>query len=299
MEIQTIRLTETAQLKTYVPDSEIGYGIHRKRPGILLAPGGAYLIHATREREGVALEFLAKGYAVFVLEYSLGFSSREVKEQGAAALDTDARYPLPVLEMMEAIHYAKGHCEQLNLDPSRLFLMGFSAGAHVCASCGVFWNSPEFTSRLRFVPQGDELRVSGMVLCYPLLNPSPEKVLELNDTNNKDARLVKEFLFQTRTPSQEQLDAVNLVKHVDSFTIPAFLWHSIDDPIVYAVDTTRFVLSLQQHGVNCEYHLFDKGGHGLGLANAIYAQNEAEVQPDLAVWTELAHKWMERKKQNN
>lgn len=88
MKTDTIRISEHAQLKTYIPDPEIGYKLYKKRPGIILAPGGAYLIHATREKEGVALEFLAKGYNVFLLEYSLGFSSREAKEQTSGKLDT-------------------------------------------------------------------------------------------------------------------------------------------------------------------------------------------------------------------
>lgn len=296
MELKTIPLSETARLLAYIPDPEIGYRVYRKRPGILLAPGGAYLIHATREREGVALEFLAKGYNVFILEYSLGFSSREVKESGAAQLDASARYPDPVLEMLEAIHYVKTHCEAFHLDASRLFLLGFSAGGHLCASCGVFWNAESLQKRLSFLPAPEELRVTGMILCYPLINPYPEKMLALNDPANPEAKLVREFLFQTQNPSQAQKDAVNLIKHVSPSAIPAFIWHSVDDPVVYAADTTRFVLALQENNVDCEYHLFDRGGHGLALASKPYARNPDEIQPDIAIWTDLAHKWMERQK---
>lgn len=296
MEIKTIPLSGQARLRAYVPNAEIGYRLPRKRPGIILAPGGAYLIHATREKEGAALEFLAKGYNVFLLEYSLGFSSREVKEGGAQALDSAARYPLPVLEMMEAIHYVKEHREDLNLDASRLFLMGFSAGAHVCASCGVFWDSPHLTRQLSFTPAAEELRATGMVLCYPLLNPTPERTVEINDPAAPDTKFVREFLFQTQAPSREQRNAVDLAKQVTPAAIPAFLWHSADDPVVSAVDSTRFVLAMQRSGVNCEYHLFESGGHGLALANVVYAHGPEDVRPDIAVWTGLAHRWMTKQK---
>lgn len=296
MEVKTISLTGSARMTAYIPDPAVGYRMSRRRPGILLAPGGAYLIHATREKEGVALEFLAKGYNVFILEYSIGFPSREAKEQGAAALGTSARYPAPVLEMMEAIHYVKAHCDELNLDASRLFMMGFSAGAHVCASCGLFWNRPAFTKQLRFIPQPEELKVAGMVLCYPMLNPTPEKVLEINDPVRADAALMKEFLFQTQTPSRQQMDAVDLTKQVTADAIPAFIWHSTDDPVVYAADSTRFVLAMQQNGVRCEYHLFEFGGHGLALANKVYAHSPDEIQPDIANWTAMADRWMENQR---
>lgn len=291
-----IKLNNTAHIRAYIPEAEVGYQYYKKRPAIILAPGGAYLIHATREKEGVALEFLAKGYNVFILEYSIGFSTREVKESGLDKLDTTTRYPIPVLEMMETIHYIKEHSEEYNTDTSHLFLMGFSAGAHVCASCGIFWNDVKFTKLLSFEPKREELKVSGMVLCYPLINPCPEKELVLNDPKNKDTKLITEFLFQTQTPTQAQKDAVNLVNHVNPTTISTFIWHSIDDPIVYTIDTTRFILALQQNNINCEYHLFDRGGHGLALANKTYARNHDEIQPDIAIWTSLAHKWMEKQK---
>lgn len=295
MQTATINLPDNALLKTYIADPEIGYQLYKKRPGIILAPGGAYLIHATREKEGVALEFLAKGYNVFLLEYSLGFSSREAKEHGSEKLDTDFRYPTPVLEMMEAVHYIKGHAGVLNTDIDHLFLLGFSAGGHLCASYGVFWNSPEFIEKLSFKPAPDELKVTGMILCYPLINPLPDKELELTNPDNPDTKLMKEFLYQTQSPTQEQKNTLNLIKHVTSNTLPAFIWHSVDDPIVNCADTTRFILELQEHGVNCEYHLYDHGGHGLGLANEIYARNESEIQPDIAIWTRLADKWMKNK----
>jgi len=293
VEITTIKLNDTASIKAYVADAAIGYKKYKKRPAIILAPGGAYLIHATREKEGIALDFLAKGYSVFILEYSLGFSSREAKESGLEELDTAARYPEPVLEMMETIHYLKEHSEEFNLDSKRLFMLGFSAGAHVCASCGVFWNSSNFTKKLSFIPTENELKVSGMILCYPLINPSPETTVAINDPNNKDTRLVNEFLYRTQSPSKEQRDAVNLTKWVTSETIPTFIWHSTDDPVVHSVDTTRFVLVLQEHRIDCEYHLFTKGGHGLALANEVYAHNQYDIQPDIAIWTSMAKKWMD------
>ena len=41
----------------------------RKKPAILILPGGAYRWTSPREAEPVALRFLAKGWAAFVLDY--------------------------------------------------------------------------------------------------------------------------------------------------------------------------------------------------------------------------------------
>ena len=295
MNIQTFHLNDTARLTAYIADAEIGYRLFRKRPGIILAPGGAYLMHATREKEGVAVEFLAKGYNVFLLEYSLGFSSREVKESGADSLDTDHRFPRPLIEMLEAIHYVRQNADTMNTDGSRLFLLGFSAGAHLCGSAGVFWNTPVYTGQLSFTPEGNELKAAGMVLCYPMLNASPNRIMDINNPNTVDGRLVKEFMYQTQAPTQEQIDAYDLTRHISKDAVPTFIWHSTDDPVVDSRDSTRFILALQDAGIDCEYHLYDRGGHGLGLANKVYARSESEIIPEIAVWTTMADNWMSRR----
>ena len=294
LQIQRQALNDSASLTAYVADPEVGYRLYRKRPGILLAPGGAYLMHATREKEGVALEFLAKGYNVFLLEYSLGFSSREVRETMPPQLDTNHRFPLPLLEMLRSIHIIKERADEWNTDASRLFLMGFSAGGHLCGAAGVFWNDPAYVSQLPFTPVGDELKAAGMVLCYPLMNACPKEILSINAPDNSEAMLIRDFLYGARNPDQSQIDALDLTKHVTKDTVPTFLWHSIDDPVVLPKDSTRFILAMQEAGVECEYHLYDRGGHGIGLANRIYAHNDSEIMPDLAAWTTMADAWMER-----
>lgn len=294
MNIQSVILNGNARLTAYIPDAAVGYQIFRRRPGIVLAPGGAYLMHATREKEGVAIEFLSKGYNVFLLEYSVGFSSREVKESGVTSMDTKNRFPLPLLQLFKAIHIIKQKAEAWNTDADRLFLLGFSAGGHLCGSAGVFWNKREYWEQLSFTPTKEELKTTGMILCYPMLNASPKRTLDINRQGSMDATLLKEFLYQTQTPTQEQMDALNLTKHISKDTIPTFIWHSIDDPVVDAADSSRFILALQEMGIDCEYHLFDYGGHGLALANEVYARNDSENQPEIAEWTSLADKWMKR-----
>ena len=294
MRIEKISLSRGANLTIYQPEAAVGYNLFRRRPGIILAPGGAYLMHATREKEGVALEFIARGYNVFLLEYSIGFSSREAKESGLDQLDTAHRFPAPLLEMFETIHYVRQNANNLNTDSSRLFLLGFSAGGHLCGSAGVFWNREEYIRELSFVPKGEELKATGMVLCYPMLNARPKRTLEINAPESLDARLLGEFLYKTTEPTPEQIQALDLTRQVTADTVPAFIWHSIDDPVVDATDSTRFTLAMQEAAVNCEYHLFSFGGHGLGLASKTYARTPEEIRPDLAIWTDLADAWMSR-----
>lgn len=90
--------------------------------------------------------------------------------------------------------------------------MGFSAGGHLYVSYGVFWNTEKFVNQLSFYPKKDELKVSGIVLGYPLLNS--DKIFMLNRPDNLDGKLMKEFIFKTPNFTQKQKDQVNLIKHV-------------------------------------------------------------------------------------
>lgn len=294
MKIVKIAVRENAILTAYVPDPEYGYQKFKRRPGILLAPGGAYLIHATREQEGVALDFIARGFNVYILKYSLGFSSRLAKETNHGFLDTDHHYPLPVLEMLEAIHILKERSEEMNLNPDELFLMGFSAGGHLCAAVGTQWNNPEYIAQLSFIPKENELKVAGMVLGYPLIHPMSEGEFLVNDPQQSDSRLMKDFLYKTRNPDADQIAKTDIRLQVTAQTIPAFIWHSIDDTVVNPINSTEFVLALQKNKIPCEYHLFDHGGHGLGLAVPFYAGAKEEADFRIAIWRDLAENWMTR-----
>ena len=76
---QKVYLSSGAYFETYIMDSEINYREYRKRPAIIVAPGGAYAIHATKESEPVALQFMQMGYQTFVLKYSVGSDRFDIK----------------------------------------------------------------------------------------------------------------------------------------------------------------------------------------------------------------------------
>jgi endo-1,4-beta-xylanase len=291
MEVSEISLGASARLECYVPDPSIGFHVSRPRPAVIICPGGAYLIHATKEAEPVALEFLSRGFVAFVLRYSVA-TDREHPERG---FDEGVRYPVQALELMEAIHVLRQRSEEMHLTDD-IFLMGFSAGGHVCATVGTRWNDERLISELGFVPEGEELRARGMVLGYPMLASNTEDFSgeEFQSLGQATTDGVNKVLYGTTQPDAEQLESCNLVHAVSSDTVPAFLWHSVDDPVVDSRNSTEFVLRMQEQGIPCEYHLFSHGGHGLGLANRYYARNARECDSDIAIWPELAESWMDR-----
>ena len=62
---------ETADLYTYFLDNSVEMHINRKRPVVVICPGGAYAMTSDREAEPIAMQYLAKGYHAVILRYSV------------------------------------------------------------------------------------------------------------------------------------------------------------------------------------------------------------------------------------
>ena len=62
IEIAVDGYKETADLYTYFLDNSIEMHINRKRPVVVICPGGGYAMTSDREAEPIAMQYLAKGY---------------------------------------------------------------------------------------------------------------------------------------------------------------------------------------------------------------------------------------------
>ena len=126
---------------------------HKKEtPAILILPGGAYNECSINEGRPVAEKFNSLGFNCFVLYYSLG---------------EKAEFPRPLQDVSLAIAHIKRHAAEYNVDPERIFVCGFSAGGHLAASAGVFWNDKE--AAFEGMEPGEN-KPAGMVLCYGVLS---------------------------------------------------------------------------------------------------------------------------------
>lgn len=111
-----------ATLEGYILDCEISYGLEKKRPAIVICPGGGYLYCSPREAEPVALRYAAAGFHAFILRYSTGW---------------DAAGFSPLQEVSWVIGYLRENAEEWNIDAEKIVTCGFSAGGHLALSAGL------------------------------------------------------------------------------------------------------------------------------------------------------------------
>lgn len=110
---------EGVTLTAYIPDYSQEMAYLDKRKAILVIPGGGYYMCSDREAEPVAFAFMGKGYAAFILRYSL-------KENSA--------FPRPLDDATEAMRIIRENAEKWRIDPDKIAAIGFSAGGHLCAA---------------------------------------------------------------------------------------------------------------------------------------------------------------------
>jgi acetyl esterase/lipase len=68
-------------------------------------------------------------------------------------------------------------------------------------------------------------------------------------------------------PDPALVDLLSNEKQVTADTPPCFIWHTWEDKGVKMENSMAFAAALREKGVPFELHIYEKGGHGMGLGN--------------------------------
>lgn len=265
IEIKARGMEAVGNLYTYFLNSSIEMRPNEKRPVILMCPGGGYEMTSDREAEPMAMQFLAMGYHVAILRYSV----------------CPVRYPAALLQVAESVLYLKEHADEYHIDPEKIVVQGCSAGGHLAANYGIAWNSPFLTKLMGMENDPERLCVAGLLLCYPVIT-SGEKAHEESFRN----LLGEQY--------EEKKEELSLENQVTPDTPPTFLWHTATDETVPVENSLYFFQACLQQGVSAELHIYPVGGHGLSLANEETCRaNGIGVQKECQSWIGLAQTWLE------
>ena len=249
-------------LKCYVPElnGEVPPSFHK--PAIIICPGGGYEFRSFREDEPIALEFAARGFAAFVLEYSVA----------------PAVFPQALCELCEAIAHVRGNAEKYGVDPKKVFVCGFSAGGHLAASAVTMYDSEEVREFLGGT--SEDHRPDGGILCYPVISKNV-------DTHQGSFNA----LLGERKENREMQQKVSLETHINKNTPSCFIWATSDDQGVPVHNSILFAQKLAENGVKFELEIFHSGYHGLALCNE-YTSNGDLQYKEYHRWVDNAANWV-------
>ncbi len=233
----------------------------RRRPAVLILPGGGYGRVSPREAEPVALRFAVRGYAAFVLEYSCA----------------PLHYPVSLREAAMAMRYIREHAGDYEVDPNMVAALGFSAGGHLCGTLGTMYDAPEVSD----LGKAELLRPDALGLCYPV-------AVSWGNTH--------EGSFQNISAGDMELRSkLSLEKLVRPDMPPVFLWHTRDDASVPCRNSLILASALEEVGVDFAFHVYRHGRHGLSTADEmVYPVGKVpDISRDVVFWPELMMQFFE------
>ncbi|MDR4886356.1 alpha/beta hydrolase [Fredinandcohnia sp. QZ13] len=256
---------EKAELYTYILDNSPSIDPDRRRPMIVICPGGGYVHTSDREAEPVAIQMLSKGFHASILRYSV----------------EPAVFPTSLGQLASAIGLIRDHAESWNVDPDKIIVMGFSAGGHLSASLGVFWNREFLTKQLTY--SKEQIKPNGLILSYPVISSGAYA----HEGSFK-------ALLGDKFEDQHSRDFLSLENQVSNETPPTFLWHTVSDTAVPVENSMLFAQSLLKLNVPLEMHIYPNGVHGLSLGTEETQSNgrSDHIQPEIENWIEMAARWI-------
>lgn len=226
---------------------------------VLICPGGGYgALAFDHEGNAIAKWLNDNGIAGIILKYRLP-SDQIMKDKSTG----------PLQDAQEAMRVIRRNASDWKIDPGKVGVIGFSAGGHLASTL-----STHYAEKVYEVKDNSSARPDFSLLIYPVVS-FDTTITHRGSRNNligikPDARLVERFSNELQITNE---------------TPPAFLVHSADDKAVPVMNSIGYFKGLQKNNIPAELHVFQKGGHGYGLA--IDRGTESS-------WPDLCIRWLKQ-----
>ena len=224
--------TDIPTLTPYFPDATNATGA-----AMVICPGGGYAHLAPHEGNDYALWLNQQGVTCFVLKYRLGSSGYH--------------HPAMLNDAARAVRLVRAHAAAWNIDPQRVGIMGSSAGGHLAATLMTHFDAGD-TNAIDVIERQSSRPDLG-ILCYAVISMG-----EFAHKGSHDNLLGK-------NPSPELVNLLSNELQVTTNTPPCFLWTTFEDKTVPMENTMLFAEALRKNQVPFALHIYQKGGHGMGL----------------------------------
>jgi len=239
-------------------------------PVIIWLHGGGWF-KGRKEGHSPAVAFVDDGYAVASVDYRLS----EV-----------APFPAQIEDCKAAVRWLRANASKYNLDPDRIGVWGFSAGAHLAALLGTSGGVSALEGN------GGNLSYSSRVqaVCVvsgpgDLLQQYREAVAKPNEINPKVKPALESLIGGSLEENKDKAMAASPISYVSKDDPPFLIIQGENDVTVPVSVTRAFYAALKAAGVNATLEVAPGRGHGVGgpkfqpMIKKFFDQYLRKVQP--------------------
>ena len=236
-------------LTPYLPERPSG-------AAVVVCPGGGYGGLAPHEGPDYANWLIQNGISAFVLKYRLGSHGY--------------RHPVMLQDAARAVRLVRARAAEWKIDPTRVAIMGSSAGGHLASTLLTHFDSGKSDASDPIEQQSSRPTLG--ILCYPVITMGSN-----THQGSKNNLLGK-------SPDSELVKSLSNETQVTSNTPPCFIWHTWEDKAVKVENSLAFAAALQRAEVPFDLHVYERGRHGIGLADKAPFKNVHPWAQDLLFW---------------
>lgn len=223
---------------------------------MVICPGGGYAHLAPHEGNDYALWLNQHGVTCFVLKYRLGSSGYH--------------HPAMLQDAARAVRWVRAHAADYQVDTHRVGIMGSSAGGHLASTLATHFDAGN--TNASDVIERQNSRPDLAILCYAVISFG-----EFGHTGSRNNLLGK-------NPDPELVKSLSNELQVSDQTPPCFIWTTFEDKTVPMGNSLLFASALRQHHVPFDLHVYQKGPHGMGLADKPPFNHPHPWAADCLVW---------------
>lgn len=230
-----------------------------KRPLILIIPGGGYEYVSDREADSVSAIFLKNGFQTAILNY-------HVKDE--------SNFKNNLEDIVSAMKYLRENKDKYSIDEDKIAVLGFSAGGHLAAMLSSLYKRKDLTGE-----ESELIKPNLQLLAYPVLDLKSFVDGKFDNVGG---------IFRKYDKLADPLANINE-------SIPdTFIFSTFEDDVVDFRTHLEYIKKLKEYSIHTEYHLFEKGYHGLSTADNLTNYGRDYERRD-SMWMDILISYLNRK----
>jgi acetyl esterase/lipase len=207
--------------------------LRARSPLLLFVHGGSWNSGSSDQLSGMNRYFAAAGHAVAAINYRLA---------------PTFRFPAPIEDISRALSFLEEHGDTLEIDPTRVVLVGRSSGGHLALMAAYTLGWPGIRGVVALYAPTD--------LRWSWTRPSPKRIMDSNG-------VLRGFIGGGLEEAHETFDRASPIRFVGGNSPPTLLIHGRKDMMVSPEQSRRLAAELERANVRHLHLELPWGNHGM------------------------------------